>query len=202
MTHAAVECAAIVRDELRDRQGLILVICGGGNNGGDGYAITRTLHSHGLPALALEVAESRDRTDARIMRESAHRMGLVHPWSQRESLLGAGNLIAIVDAIFGTGLDRRPSGVPLDAIRWINAHLRAGAAVYSIDIPSGLDCDSGEPLGGPDDAVIATRTLTMVREKLGFASNSARKYLGTVSEVSIGGPRIAPSTQASRTVAQ
>ncbi|MEY4787725.1 MAG: YjeF-related protein N-terminus, partial [Planctomycetota bacterium] len=78
MTHAAVECAAIIRNELPiDSMGIsirVITLCGGGNNGGDGYAIVRTLHSHGIDAVAIEVAQCRPDSDANIMRESAQRM--------------------------------------------------------------------------------------------------------------------------------
>lgn len=63
MTHAAVECAAIIRNELpSDSMGIsirVIALCGGGNNGADGYAIVRTLHSHGIDAVAIEVAQCR-----------------------------------------------------------------------------------------------------------------------------------------------
>jgi NAD(P)H-hydrate epimerase len=90
----------------------------------------------------------------------------------------------IVDGLFGTGLSGavRP---PFDQIiGTINA---SGRPVLAVDIPSGLDCDSGLPLGA---TVRATHTVTFVAEKIGFAQAAARPWLGDVSVVDIGAPRI------------
>ncbi len=203
MTHAAVECAAIIRRELQgDSLGnsfgnspRVVALCGSGNNGADGYAIVRTLHSHGIDAVAIEVAQCRPESDANIMRESAHRMGLVHPWSNLARIVDMQNRIVIVDAIFGTGLSRAPTGPTLDAIHWINTHASKGTQVYAIDLPSGMDCDSGKALGVEADVVIANRTLTMVAKKSGFAAQSAHLYLGKITEIPIGGPRITRQSQ-------
>lgn len=188
MTHAAVECAAIIRRELPAGAPRVVALCGGGNNGGDGYAIIRTLHSHGINAVAFEVAPCRAESDACIMRESAHRMGLIHPWSSLLQIIHEEDQIVIVDSIFGTGLSRAPTGPALDAIHWINARAAAGSPVYAIDLPSGLDCNSGQALGAANDAVIASRTLTIVCQKTGFSALSARPHLGAITEISIGGP--------------
>jgi len=192
MTHAAVECAAIIRRELAGKPGRVVAVCGAGNNGGDGYAIVRTLHSHGVDAIALEVARCPTGCDADLMREAARAMGLVYAWDDRQAHFAQVAPIIIIDAIFGTGLSRAPAGAPLDAIHWINAQSAKGCAVYAIDLPSGLDCDRGQPLGAADDAVVAHRTLTMVCAKVGFDCAAAQRYIGIVSEISIGGP---PLTQ-------
>ena len=197
MTHAAVECAGIIRRELPPSSPRVIAVCGSGNNGGDGYAIIRTLHSHGIDAVAIEVAPSSAGTDANMMRESAHRMGLVQPWSRITQIVGDRDQVVIVDALFGTGLSRAPTGPSLDAIRWINARSATGSLVYAIDLPSGLDCDSGKALADVADAVIATRTLTMVAKKAGFSAQSAHLHLGIVTEIPIGGP---PITQRTRIV--
>ncbi|MDA0214836.1 MAG: NAD(P)H-hydrate epimerase [Planctomycetota bacterium] len=203
ITHAAVECAAIIRHELLgdsaknapDDSTFVVALCGGGNNGADGYAIIRTLHSHGIDAVAIEVAPCLRGSDANIMRESAQRMGLVHPWSNLSTIVKGQNRVVIVDALFGTGLSRAPTGPLLDAIHWINARASSGTQVYAIDLPSGLDCDSGKTLGSAKDAVFATRTLTMVAKKSGFSADSAQAYLGTITEIPIGGPPITRRTQ-------
>ena len=199
MTHAAVECAAIIRNELpSDSMGIsirVIALCGGGNNGADGYAIVRTLHSHGIDAVAIEVAQCRPESDANIMRESAQRMGLVHAWSNLSRMVDGQERIVIVDAIFGTGLSRAPTGPALDAIHWINAHASKGTSIYAIDLPSGMDCDSGKALGADADVVIATRTLTMVAKKTGFSAYSAHSYLGIITEIPIGGPPITRRSQ-------
>ena len=80
----------------------------------------------------------------------------------------------VVDAIFGTGLTRPPTGVAAEAIEWIND---AGTAVLAVDVPSGLDCDTGRPLG---PCVRATRTVSFVGTKPGFREPTAREYVGEV----------------------
>lgn len=186
MTHAAVECARVISGRFANA-GIseFIAICGRGNNGGDGYAIARTLHSYGHSSRACCLAAATPGSDAGVMHDAARAMGLVEPWPIARPI---GPKAIVIDAIFGTGLDRAPTGVELDAIRWINQCAMHGATVVSIDIPSGIDCDTGEPLGGRDDAVRATHTITMVAEKLGFPQAQRLGYLGSVEIVSIGGP--------------
>jgi NAD(P)H-hydrate epimerase len=69
----------------------------------------------------------------------------------------------------------------------LNSRRAAGAQVIAIDVPSGLDADSGEPFAG-GDAVHASRTLTMVAMKSGFAAATAKKFVGATEVLSIGGP--------------
>ena len=89
----------------------------------------------------------------------------------------------IIDAIFGTGLSQPPRDPFAQIAREINS---AGVPVLAIDIPSGLDCDTGKPLGA---AIRATRTITFVAEKAGFANPAAAEYLGVVTVGDIGCPR-------------
>lgn len=187
MTHAAVECASILRAECG--VGPFLAICGGGNNGGDGYAIVRTLASHGLAAIALEITPPRPNSDAHTMREAARRMGLVAPWSsnlRRER--DPANTPVIIDAIFGIGLDRPPTGAALEAIEWINAMGAAGSRVYAIDLPSGLGDASFHTSDHTPAIVRATRTLTMVAPKRSMVDPIAKGFVGEVTCVPIGGP--------------
>jgi len=88
----------------------------------------------------------------------------------------------VIDALFGTGL-RTP---PRDVWR-INLMNQHPVPVLSVDLPSGMDCDTGEPLGPA--CVRATRTVTFVAEKIGFANPAARQYLGEVIVGDIGCPR-------------
>ncbi len=88
----------------------------------------------------------------------------------------------IVDAIFGTGLDRPIGSDAAKVIEWLNGLDRP---VLAVDVPSGLDCDSGEPLG---TAVRAPRTVTFVGPKTGFLERAARPFLGAVTVVDIGAP--------------
>lgn len=163
-----------------------VVACGRGNNGGDGYAIARILHSHGLTACALELVAPTAPSDAFTMHQAAQAMGVVRQFAADARCDEPG--LVVVDAVFGTGLCRAPSGVELEAIHWINRCGAAGARVYSIDIPSGIDCDSGVPLGTSRDAVRASCTITMVCPKVGFPEAMRGGFLGRVHQVPIGGP--------------
>src|SRR6185437_15396045 len=89
----------------------------------------------------------------------------------------------IIDAIFGTGLEKSPRE-PFESI--VKAVEKSGAPVLAIDLPSGLDCDTGSPLGPA--CIKATRTITFVAHKAGFANPAAKDWLGEVTVGSIGCP--------------
>ncbi len=89
----------------------------------------------------------------------------------------------IVDALFGTGLTRALENPFDDLIAQINI---ASAQILAIDLPSGLDCDTGEPLG---PTVRAAHTATFVARKLGFQNPNSRNWTGDVHVVDIGAPR-------------
>lgn len=89
----------------------------------------------------------------------------------------------VVDALFGTGLNRAVA-TPYDApVAGINA---CGCPILAIDTPSGLDCDTGEPLG---PTVRATHTATFVAPKRGFLNPKSREWTGEVHVIDIGAPR-------------
>jgi NAD(P)H-hydrate epimerase len=169
--------------------GRVIVCCGKGNNGGDGFVIARHLDNVGVSVrVLLFVAPGELTGDAAVNNRVIARAGLpitaydgpIPHDALRQDLAG---VEWIVDALFGTGLSG-PVRSPLDAvIRAINA---SPARVLAVDIPSGLDCNTGEPLG---TAVEADHTATFVAQKPGFASPGARKYLGQVHVVDIGAPR-------------
>ena len=89
----------------------------------------------------------------------------------------------IVDALLGTGLSRPVEGVMLKVIEAMNA---AGRPILALDLPSGLDADTGKPLGA---AVRAFATATFVAPKLGFAAHGSAQYTGLVAVIDIGLPR-------------
>jgi NAD(P)H-hydrate epimerase len=183
MENAATGAAAVARDMLGGRGGAsVLILCGGGNNGGDGLAIARHLSNHGISVrIALTTDPAKYSGDARINWDITRAMNLAaEPFSP--SLLDGGKPDLIIDAIFGTGLDREPRAPFAEIARWINS---TGAPVLAIDLPSGLDCDTGEPRGA---CIVATRTVTFVAEKVGFQSPAAGQYLGIVTVAGIGCP--------------
>ena len=125
-------------------------------------------------------------------------MGLVRPFA--EGSLWAESLVqrrrtVVIDALYGTGLDRPLEG--LDAVRvlWIASMRDRGATVLAADVPSGMDCDSGEALGSV--AVEADVTVTMVAPKAGMANPRSARLTGRVVPVPIGGPPLASVLTAS-----
>jgi NAD(P)H-hydrate epimerase len=163
----------------------VLVVCGGGNNGGDGYAIARIIHNrgaHNVRVLSLVPIE-RLNGDARVMADIAVKCGVEIADSMDEITSGIWD--CVVDAVFGTGLSRPPEGRMLEAIRAMNVAAEKGQRVLAVDVPSGLDCDTGRPLGV---AVHAGSTVTFVAKKLGFDAPEAFAHTGHVIVADIGTP--------------
>lgn len=156
----------------------VLIACGKGNNGGDGLVIARHLDIHGWPvAIHLAASPAELRGDAAVNYEIVRRSGIAMT-DLPNSFRGW-----IVDALFGTGLSG-PIGEPLDrTVEWINANI---AQVLAVDLPSGLDCDTGIPLG---PTVRADHTVTFVAIKAGFDNPAAQQWLGRVHVANIGAPR-------------
>ena len=165
------------------------VICGPGQNGGDGFAIARHLHNAGH-AVAIHLVLPRSRTDPRsdagVNLAVAARMGIEVREPPEDLLRGAAAAAArgvIVDAMLGTGLAR-----PLDSPyrEWVEAVNRSGQPVAAIDLPTGLDADTGEVLGA---AVRADWTFTIAAPKLGFTRGAGPAHTGRVAVVPISIPR-------------
>lgn len=159
-----------------------LILCGGGNNGGDGLAVARHLHNRGVDVhIGLTISPEKYHGDALINWNIVRAMNL--PFSA----ITAGEIAKspadlIIDAIFGTGLQqapRAPFGEFTDAIRGLNR------PVLAIDLPSGMDCDTGNALG---DCIAATVTVTFVGEKAGFANPAAKQFTGRIVVGDIGCP--------------
>jgi len=164
----------------------VLIICGSGNNGGDGYALARHLHNQGCAVEILALGPPREGTDARINCDICAAMNLPTVAARRELRMNAREADLIVDAIFGTGLDRpiEPDSEHWGVIQWVNT---LGRPVLAADIPSGLDCDTGRPLG---IAIRAARTVSFVGIKKGFAASSeSSRYTGKVIVGDIGVPK-------------
>jgi NAD(P)H-hydrate epimerase len=160
--------------------GPVVICCGPGNNGGDGYAMGRHLDNRGVEVLLVAIGTPRPGTDAAVNREICVRMGLR---CVDRAQAGAAPAGLLVDAILGTGLDRPVHGETAEWIDWLNGR---DTATLAVDVPSGLDCDTGAPLGV---AVRADRTATMVGWKPGFLAEGAAAYTGDVVVVDIGAPR-------------
>jgi NAD(P)H-hydrate epimerase len=184
MENAARGVVEVTEEMLEGRRGQrVLILCGGGNNGGDGLAVARHLHNHGYrPLVGITTEVTKYRGDALINWRIALAMGVAWfpatPDAIRES-----DPALVVDGIFGTGLSERPRE---DLGPIVEALGRLGAPVLSIDVPSGMNCDTGEPLGA---CVKATRTVTFVAMKLGFKNPASKRYTGEVTVAEIGCPK-------------
>jgi NAD(P)H-hydrate epimerase len=172
--------------ELAGAKGRVVVVCGGGNNGGDGYVAARLLRGAGRDArvLALVPAE-RLSPDARAVREQAERAGVPIDEAGELAAVDAGVGDVVVDAIFGTGLARAPEGAFAGAIARVEAARVAGARVLAVDVPSGLSADTGRPLG---PCVRADRTVTFGFQKRGLVLFPGAAFAGEVSVADIGIP--------------
>jgi NAD(P)H-hydrate epimerase len=169
--------------------GPVVICCGPGNNGGDGFVIARHLDIAGVPVRVLFFGRPESLAgDAVVNFQVLQRIGLpvevIAPESLDESWL-LGELARadwIVDALFGTGL-KGPLRPPFDRI--VTAINASGVRVLAVDIPSGLDCDTGRPLG---PTVRAAHTATVVTLKQGFVEPDAQEWLGHVHVVQMGLP--------------
>ena len=166
-----------------EQPAVILVACGRGNNGGDGWAISRLLVDEGHRPHVVHLGSPAPGSDASINMERAREAGVpFREYQPGEELQLPEDPHLVIDAMFGTGLDRLMEGASLALSRWINGH---PAPVLAVDLPSGLDADSGQPLG---EAVRASATATFVGPKVGFSANGASAWTGEVHVVDIGVP--------------
>src|SRR5215217_1535103 len=153
----------------------VLVACGPGNNGGDGFVAARLLSQTGYAAIvALLGARDRLRGDAAEM--AALWQGPVLPAAEARPL----EVDLVVDALFGAGLDRDLEGAAAALVTSINA---SGKPVLAVDVPSGIDGDTGRVRGV---AVKAARTITFARRKPGHLLLPGRLYCGPVTVADIG----------------
>lgn len=159
-----------------------LILCGGGNNGGDGLAVARHLHNRSIDvSIGLTVDPEKYQGDALVNWNVVKAMELRTARITAEAI-SQSRTDLIIDAIFGTGLQqvpRPPFGEIVAAIKQL------GQPVLAVDLPSGMDCDTGQALG---DCISATLTVTFVAEKAGFEHPSAKALLGEVLVGDIGCP--------------
>ena len=154
------------------------MLCGPGNNGGDGFVIARLLAARGWQ-VRLGLIGTRRRVDA-AMRRWRRRNGTGRSAPLSVALIRPGDLI--VDAMFGAGLTRPLDGVALDVIDAVRA---GGNPVCAVDVPSGVHGDSGAVLGG---ALQADLTVTFFRRKPGHLLLPGRGLCGEVQTADIGTP--------------
>lgn len=155
----------------------VAVLCGFGNNGGDGYVVARLARAAGLEARAIQLGDAArlQGAAAQAARAYAAAGGETPAWSGQD----LDDCDVIVDALFGIGLDREVAGPWSDAIEAINA---SRARVLAIDIPSGLHADSGRVLG---IAVRADLTVTFIGLKPGLYTGAGPDCAGAIGFASL-----------------
>lgn len=172
--------------------GPVTVCCGSGNNGGDGFVIARLLHNKGIQTKVIQFADRRKYSgDALENLEAIEAIELeivvlqelpIENWESNLESCGDRKVDWIVDALLGTGATGSPRE-PMDKlVALINS---IDAKRMAIDIPTGMDCDTGECFEPTVDADV---TCTFVAGKKGFGAKSAMDKLGEVEIVDIGVP--------------
>ncbi len=168
----------------------VAVVCGAGNNGGDGFAIARHLHNARVDVTVfLTVPADKLKGDAETNYGIVERMGIAIHGVQDQADLephadAIGQADVVVDAMLGTGFSGEVRSPMDEIIRRLND--LSGPKIVAVDVPSGLDCDAGEPTNA---TVRADLTVTFVAPKSGFEQSAAKPYLGRVTVVDIGAPR-------------
>jgi NAD(P)H-hydrate epimerase len=183
MENAGRGCAEAILDHLEDGGGAhVTVCCGGGNNGGDGYVIARWLANAGVEVRVLSaVPASALKGDAAVMRGICEKLELeIIDLEPEGDLPELRDTDLIVDALLGTGGGGAPRGT---VQRLIAALGDVQVPVWSIDLPSGVDADSGEV---PGAAIQAEHTLTMAAPKRGLLLPPGRDFVGELTVVDIG----------------
>jgi len=189
MENAGRSCAELIKEKLKHiPKPKVCIFCGTGNNGGDGSVIARHLINGGFKVVVV-LCGDRDKVkgDAKItldvlerLGQSIERLDLTDTNISGKVKEFAADADMLVDALFGTGLSGQLSSEYKALIESINAQNRP---ILAVDIPSGLDCDTGQPLGA---AIKASYTVTFVAVKKGFTISSAAQWTGEVFVASIG----------------
>jgi hydroxyethylthiazole kinase-like uncharacterized protein yjeF len=156
----------------------VVVLIGPGNNGGDGLAIARQLHGRGLLVQAVMVAA---RHNDAVAQQLA--LARAHGVEFRESLPELSMPTIVVDALLGTGSRGAPRGAIEQAVAWVAALERGEVAVVAVDLPSGVDVDTGAV---PRAAVKADVTVTFQRSKPGLHLTPGRDHVGQLVVADIG----------------
>jgi NAD(P)H-hydrate epimerase len=169
-------------------EGRVAVLCGRGNNGGDGFVVARTLLQRGIEAAVFVIGSVADiRGDARLNLDILGRLGVTvvevgdeQTWELHFSEISQCSLI--VDAIFGTGLKAALGGMMETVVADVNA---SGIPIVSIDLPSGLSADTPQLIG---DCIDASMTVTLATPKLSLVLPPGEAHAGDVVIADIGIP--------------
>lgn len=175
MERAALKTVEVMQEEKLELSDA-LVVCGSGNNGGDGFAVARLLAENGKKAEVFFVGKETSLSEeCKLQKQIVEKMGIPVRTDFPEH-----EYTVIIDAIFGVGLSREVGGTYADVIRWMN---QKQAAKVAVDIPSGVSAQTGRILGV---AFRADLTVSMACAKLGCELYPGKEYAGTVRPVQIG----------------
>lgn len=167
--------ALAVRDEVLNAFPLnlqnIVVVAGSGNNGGDGLDVARLLHIAGVKVTILNVGNPDHASNEHQVQD---RICQYYKIPQTSDLNVLKDASLIVDALFGIGIDRPVEGNYATAIEAIN---NSDAVVVAVDMPSGINTDTGEVMGV---AANATATVTFAVNKVGLTKSAGKKHAGRV----------------------
>ncbi len=190
MENAAKNCTSVILEHFSEACGQeVCIFCGTGNNGGDGFVIARQLFNHGISVRIVICGDpAKISGDAKVNYDICRKMNLLMTVLELESpdlcrdvetqVTGCGLL---VDAMLGTGLNGELKESYALLISSINSH---NLPIVAVDIPSGLDCDTGLPLLV---CIEAAATVTFVAVKKGFAECSqSRQATGRIFVADIG----------------
>ena len=171
MSRAGAEVFQCLKKQWPDGRS-VAVFCGSGNNAGDGYIIAELASAAGLKVCVYTLAEPEKLGGDALTayRKYAEAHGSVMPFQGEQAI----NADVVVDALLGTGLDRPVTGLYAKAIQTINAH---SSPVIAVDIPSGLNADTGSVMG---HAVKADCTVTFIGLKQGLFTGHAAEHCGKI----------------------
>lgn len=182
-----VEAIMEWRPDFSRISGRAAVLCGPGNNGGDGFVVATLLQERGweVDLYALRMAEPPAAGDAAKMRRKWLESGEAAPL-ETAFANGAVFYDLVIDSLFGTGLSRPLEGVARGCAKLARSALAAKGAVVAVDVPSGLCADSGRPLGDDERVFRADLTVSFHREKRGHRIDRGPELCGAVRLVDIG----------------
>lgn len=181
-TSAARELEQSFFPELKT--GELAIVCGPGNNGGDGLVLARHMHSAGFRQLIVYMTEkpTSELTQVNLKRAELHGLNIIYLHKNFEKLDKLKSATVIVDAIFGIGLNKPIEADYLKIIETINS---CKVPKMSLDVPSGLDCDKGIVL---NNCIKASMTISFGLAKPGFFVAQGPQYTGRLRVVPVGFP--------------
>ncbi|MDP2342260.1 MAG: NAD(P)H-hydrate epimerase [Deltaproteobacteria bacterium] len=185
MEHAGRAVADVVAARLQPG-GRVLIVCGRGNNGGDGFVCARHLAGRGVPVRVLvpqEPAGGDALTALQLLRTATEKKQLPVEVVVDVDAAFAEPSAVIVDALFGTGISRALEGESLTIVAAIAKARAASALVVAVDLPSGLPTDGQRP---GSDVVVADVTVTFAGRKIAHLSEPGCEACGVVVDVDIG----------------